>query len=46
MKTLYRFIGTVVFWLIVLGFLQFIDFRLCVGPVGSCKAPDTSVRSV
>ncbi len=47
MKTLYRWVGAVVFWLWLLGVLDFIDFRLCVGPSGSCYAqPTKTARTV
>lgn len=38
MKAVYRWIGAVVFWRWLLGVVHLIDFRLCVGPAGSCYA--------
>lgn len=45
MKTVRHFIGTAIPILWVLGLLGFIDFRLCVGPVGSCNAPTATART-
>ncbi len=36
LKAIYRWIGMLVFWLWLLGVMDLIDFRLCVGPSGSC----------
>ncbi|HRL97861.1 MAG TPA: hypothetical protein PLE22_00265 [Acidovorax sp.] len=42
MKTIRHHIGTIVLILWVLGMLDIIDFRLCVGAVGTCNAPRAS----
>ena len=44
MKTVRHHVGTIVLILWLLGLLDIIDFRLCVGPVGSCSAPAASVH--
>lgn len=47
MKSIRHYIGTTVLILWVLSLLGFIDFHLCVGPTGSCKASAaSSVRTV
>lgn len=46
MKSICHYIGTAVLILWVLGLLGFIDFRLCVGPVGTCNALSAGARSV
>lgn len=47
MKSIRHYVGTIVLILWVLGVMGFIDFRLCVGPAGSCAAPAaSSVRTV
>ena len=45
MKTIRHHVGTIVLILWVLGLLGFIDFHLCVGPSGSCKAPAASAKT-
>ncbi|MCD6663476.1 MAG: hypothetical protein LT082_08760 [Comamonas sp.] len=45
MKTICHYIGTAVLILWLLGALGFIDFRLCVGPVGYCNAPHAPART-
>jgi hypothetical protein len=44
MKTIRHYVGTIVLILWLLGQLDIIDFRLCVGPAGSCSTPTTSAR--
>ena len=39
MRTICKYIGSIVLALWLLGVLNIIDFRLCIGPVGSCGAP-------
>lgn len=36
MNTLYNLIGAVVFWFAVFSVFGWVDFNLCIGPVGSC----------
>lgn len=45
MKTIRHHVGTIVLVLWVLGLLGVIDFRLCVGLVGSCTAPAAGART-
>lgn len=46
MSTVCRCVGTAVLVLWVLGLLDFIDFRVCVGPVGTCCARSAGPRTV
>ena len=46
MKTIRHHIGTIVLILWLLGLLDVIDFRLCVGAVGTCNAPRAVTRTV
>ena len=46
MRTVCRYVGTAVIVLWALGLLGFIDFRLCVGAVGTCNAPRAVARTV
>ena len=46
MKTIRHHIGTIVLILWLLGLLDVIDFRLCVGAVGTCNAPRAVARTV
>ncbi|MBX9831963.1 MAG: hypothetical protein K2X78_02840 [Burkholderiaceae bacterium] len=39
MKSIRHLIGTIVLILWLLGVLDIIDFRLCIGPMGACNAP-------
>ena len=45
MKTIRHHIGTIVLILWVLGMLDIIDFRLCIGAVGTCNAPRAAART-
>lgn len=45
MKTIRHHIGTIVLILWVLGMLDIIDFRLCIGAVGTCNAPRATART-
>lgn len=44
-QSIRHYIGTIVLILWVLGVLDVIDFRLCVGPVGSCNQPRAVART-
>lgn len=46
MRTVCRYVGTAVIVLWALGLLGFIDFRLCVGPLGNCNALSAGTRTV
>lgn len=45
MRTVCRYVGTAVIVLWALGLLGFIDFRLCIGPVGTCNALSAGSRT-
>ena len=46
MKTVSRYVGAAVLVLWALGLLGFIDFRFCVGPLGTCNALSAGTRTV
>lgn len=46
MKSIRHHIGTIVLILWLLGLLDVIDFRLCVGAVGTCDVPRAAARLV
>ena len=45
MKTVSRYVGAAVLVLWALGLLGFIDFRLCVGPAGTCNTLSAGSRT-
>ena len=46
MRTFSLYVGTAVLVLWALGLLGFIDFRLCIGAVGTCNALSAGTRTV
>ena len=46
MRTVCRYVGTAVIVLWALGLRGFIDFRLCIGAVGTCNALSAGTRTV
>ena len=46
MRTVSLYVGTAVLVLCALGLFGFIDFRLCVGPLGTCNALSAGTRTV
>ena len=46
MKTVSLYVGAAVLVLWALGLLGFIDFRLCIGAVGTCNALSAGTRTV
>ena len=46
MRTVSLYVGTAVLVLWALGLLGFIDFRLCIGAVGTCNALSSGTRTV
>ncbi len=46
MRTVSLYVGTAVLVLWALGLLGFIDFRLCIGAVGTCNALSAGTRTV
>ena len=46
MRTVSLYVGAAVLVLWALGLLGFIDFRFCVGPLGTCNALSRGTRTV
>ena len=46
MRTVSLYVGTAVLVLWALGLLGFIDFRMCVGPLGTCNTLSAGTRTV
>ena len=46
MRTVSLYVDTAVLVLWALGLLGFIDFRFCVGPLGTCNALSAGTRTV
>lgn len=45
MRTVCLYVGAAVLVLWTLGLLGFIDFRLCIGPVGTCTTLSAGTRT-